>query len=206
MPSSPEVSGPRPGYGSPHPELAALLGRLTPAARERVTWRDNIPMVVTAYLTPAELPDELVTSIRCIVRVADRIVVCHVPDGQHIWPGGRREPGESHRQTAQREVHEETGWLIDLDDLRPLGFLHLRFVSPQPPDHPYPHPDFLQVVYTAPAHRHADQDPAGWRDLDGWERGHELLDPSELGAAPLSTLHRAFLTVLPAAASQDPER
>lgn len=77
-------------------------------------WPGDIPVQVSAYPTLSTLPDELITSIRCIVRVDRRIVVCHAPDEQHIWPGGRREPGETYQQTAQREVHEETGWLIDL--------------------------------------------------------------------------------------------
>jgi len=129
---------PRPGYGVRHPDLIALLARLTPAVRQRIIWPGAIPLEVTAYPTPTALPDELITSIRCIVRVNDRIVVCHAPDEQHIWPGGRREPGETYQQTAQREVHEETGWLIDPGDLQPLGFLHFRLIQPPPPDHPYP--------------------------------------------------------------------
>ncbi|MGB3441888.1 MAG: NUDIX domain-containing protein [Actinophytocola sp.] len=186
---------PRPGFGTRHPGLVDVLSRLTPSARQHIVWPGEIALRVAAYLTPAELPDELITSIRCIVRVGDRVVVCHAPDEQHIWPGGRREPGETYEQTARREVHEETGWLIDPGDLRPLGFLHLQLTEPRPHDHPYPHPDFLQLVYTAPARHHADH-PAGWVDLDGWERGHRLLPPGELATVPLTAVQRAFLDVL----------
>ena len=188
-----------PGYGIRHPDLLTLLTRLTPAAQQRIIWPGDIPLQVSAYPTPTALPDELITSIRCIVRVDHRIVVCHAPDEQHIWPGGRRETGETYQQTARREVHEETGWLIDPGDLRPLGFLHFYLIQPPPADHPYPHPDFLQLVYTAPARRHADPHATTWADLAGWEQRHQLLTPSELAAAPLTDVQRAFLKVLPAA-------
>jgi 8-oxo-dGTP pyrophosphatase MutT (NUDIX family) len=188
----------RHGYGIRHPDLLALLAGRTPAAREHIVWPGDLVLRAAAYPTPMAVPDQLVTSIRCIVRVDGRIVLCHAPDQQHIWPGGRREPGESYEETARREVHEETGWLIEPDDLRPLGFLHLYLIEPPPPDHPYPHPDFLQLVYTAPARRHASRDAASWTDLDGWERRHELLTPRQLDAAPLGVTQRAFLEALAA--------
>ena len=204
MPASPEpeVSDPpspgsRPGYGIRHPDLIAVLARLTPAAGQRIMWPGEIPLQVSAYPTPTALPDELITSVRCIVRIDNRVVVCQAPDEQHVWPGGRREPGETYQQTAQREVHEETGWLIDTGDLQPLGFLHFRYIEPQPSDHPYPHPDFLQLVYTAPARDHADQHAATWTDLAGWEQSHHLLSPRELATVPLTTVQRAFLKILP---------
>jgi ADP-ribose pyrophosphatase YjhB (NUDIX family) len=177
--------------------LADLLDRLTPTATQHIVWPGGVAVDVAAYPTPTAVPDELVTSIRCIVRVGDRIVLCHAPDEPHIWPGGRREPGETYGQTARREVHEETGWLIDPDELLLFGFLHLRLVEPPPPDHPYPHPDFLQLVYTAAAGDHADRHPTGWTDLAGWEERHELLTLPELEAVPLTAVQQAFLAVLP---------
>lgn len=193
---------PRPGYGIRHPDLIAVLAHLTPAARQRVIWPGDIPLQVSAYPTPTALPDELITSVRCIVRVDNRVVVCHAPDEQHIWPGGRREPGETYQQTAQREVHEETGWLIDASDLEPLGFLHFRLIQPQPADHPYPHPDFLQLVYTSPAYGHADQHAISWSDLAGWEQSHQLLTPRQLDTVPLTAVQRAFLKILPEALAE----
>jgi len=183
----------RPGYGLPHPELVALVGSRRPAAVDRVVWSGGIELDVAAYPTPVPPPAELITSVRCIVRVGDRFVVCRTPDGPHILPGGRREPGETYPATARREVYEETGWLIDEPDLQLLGFLHLRFVQPRPDDHPYPHPDFLQLVYTAPAHRHAGGEHTGWADLEGWEQGHDLRTGPELRADGLPATQRAFL-------------
>lgn len=187
------------------PELLALLDRLTPTARHRLVWPDGIHLEVAAYPTstglPADLVERLVTSVRCIVVVDDqivdnRIVVCRAPDEQHIWPGGRHEPGETYQQTAQREVHEETGWQIDVDRLRLLGFLHFRHLRPLPADYPFQNPDFLQLVCTAPASRHAGGRPADWVDTEGWEQGHRLLTRRELADVPLSPVQRAFLSAL----------
>ena len=133
----------RPGYGIPDPRLMALLESLSPAASDRVTWPGDIELDVSAYLSAVTLPRRLVTSVRCIVRVVDRIVLVRAPDTLKIWPGGRRQPGESYRATACREVHEETGWQIRQRDCRRLGFLSYRLLAPQPADHPFPHPDFL---------------------------------------------------------------
>ncbi len=72
-------------------------------------------------------------------------------------------------QTACREVHEETGWLVDPKSLRPLGWLHFEHLREQPVDHPWPHPDFLQVVYTG---RASDRDRGAdveWTDTEGYE-------------------------------------
>src|SRR5215211_4579751 len=69
---------------------------------------------------------------------------CRQPEAAHL-------PDKAYETTACREVYEETGWLVNETDLRPLGFLHFRYADPQPDDHPYPHPDFLHLVYTARA-------------------------------------------------------
>jgi 8-oxo-dGTP pyrophosphatase MutT (NUDIX family) len=136
-----------------------------------------------------------VISVRCIVQVGDRVVVCEAPDVQHVLPGGRRLPGETYQATARREVYEETGWLVDEADLRLLGFLHFRYVDAMPDDHPYPHPDFLQLVYTAPA-RGREGDGTGWVDLDGWELGHRLHTLADLGRLGLPAVQYAFTDVL----------
>jgi ADP-ribose pyrophosphatase YjhB (NUDIX family) len=190
------TSGARPGYGTRHPQLVDLLAGLVPAAETDLAWPGGVRVRAAAYPGATARPEALVTSVRCIVRVGDRVVLCHAPDEDHVWPGGRREPGESYEQTARREVHEETGWLLEPAPPRPLGFLHFRHTEPPPPDHPYPHPDFLQVVYTSRAVRHAD-DADTWTDLAGWERSHELLTLADLDDAAITAVQRAFLAALP---------
>ena len=145
--------GMEPGFGSRHPAIGSLLETAPPAvAVEQTSWYDGaMPLRVSAHLGQCELPELLVSSVRCMVQVDDNIVVCTTPDGADPWPGGRREPGESYWQTARREVYEETGWLIRAEGFEMLGWLHFECLCPLPDDHPYPHPDFLQVVYAAVA-------------------------------------------------------
>src|SRR5262245_32670069 len=139
----------KPGFGEPHPHLVALLTGQRPLATQRTAWIDGtVPLEIRGYAGVAALPDALITSVRCIVRVEKQIVLCTNAGGVHPWPGGRREPGESHAETARREVHEETGWRLDLTTLQPLGWLQLHHLGARKrPELPYP--DFLQLVFTA---------------------------------------------------------
>jgi ADP-ribose pyrophosphatase YjhB (NUDIX family) len=173
----------RPGFGERHPDLAVLLARHKPAATGETSWMGGtMPLRVSAYTTPIALPDELVSSVRCVVRVGDLIVFCENADGTHPWPGGRRHPGESYVDTAVREVHEETGWLLDRDSLRPLGWLHLEHLAPRRPRDPHPYPDLLQVVFRATA-THRDGGPnSSWTDTDGYERDSRLVTLDEARA------------------------
>lgn len=52
----------------------------------------------------------------------DLAVVFSVRRGEWGAPGGWREPGESVRENAVREVREESGLLVEPADLRPLGY------------------------------------------------------------------------------------
>ncbi|MFD9705509.1 hypothetical protein [Lentzea sp. NPDC059081] len=59
------------GYGARHPELVRLVDACAPVAVAEVSWLDGaMPLRVSAYAAAAELPDELITSVRCVVRVA----------------------------------------------------------------------------------------------------------------------------------------
>lgn len=142
-----------------------------------------MPLRVSAYVGEAELPDEIVTSVRCIVKVGSEIVVCTNRDGTHPMPGGRREPGESFVQTAAREVEEETGWLIRPGSFGLIGWLHLEHLKAQPADWPYPHPDFCQVVGVAEARERIGGRDSQWADTDGYELVSRLLSmPDALSA------------------------
>lgn len=173
--------GIQPGYGHRHPSLEHLLESSPPAAQDHASWGTNgkMPLAVAAHLGSADLPDELITSIRCIVGVGDRIVVCETPNGAHPWPGGRRQPGESHWQTARREVHEETGWLIEAEPFETVGWIHLRHLRDQAEDWPYPHPDFLQLVYTAETRERDGGADNNWSDVEGWETSSQLMTLAE---------------------------
>ena len=134
-----------------HPGLAAAMSVAGPVAAQEIAWAGGeMPLRVCAYLTTPVLPLELVSSVRCIVWVGDRLVFCENEDGSHPWPGGRRLEGESYADTAAREVHEETGWRIDRASLRQLGWLRLTHRGPKPPANTGPFPDFLQLIFVAP--------------------------------------------------------
>jgi len=183
---------PRLGYGSRHPELVAILQSLTPAASELTNW-GTLRLRISAYLSKRRLPDPIITSVRCLVEVDGQIVVTESPDDVNVWPGGRREPGETMRQTAVREVYEETGWQVEAESLLLLGFLHLEHLAPPPADYAYPHPDFIQLVFRCRASTRASDD---WRDLDGYVLRSWLDTPARARQHALAPVSLPFLDAL----------
>jgi len=160
---------------------------------ESTTWPGPIPIAVAAYSGGCDLPAALVSSIRCVVTVGDQVLVCQdAGPSIHIWLGGRCEAGESWLETAQREVWEETGWRLDPPSVSMLGFLHFRHLTPMPDAHPFPHPDFLQVVM----HGEATGVPRNWVDIKGYVERSWLVSPDAAMALPLSAAGRAFLGLL----------
>lgn len=199
------VGATRPGFGERHPAVTALLTSQTPVGTQKISWRGGtMPLLVSAYSCPADLPEVLVTSVRCVVRVGDRIVLCENVDGVHLWPGGRRSPGESYVDTAVREVHEETGWLLDRDNLNELGWLHLEHLAPRRPNDPHPYPDFLQVVFYGTAAERDGQPDVAWSDTDGYELRSRLVTIDEAREISTDRLALALLGVLPGGASPEP--
>jgi ADP-ribose pyrophosphatase YjhB (NUDIX family) len=166
-----------PGWGLRHPALLAVLAATAPVAVAESSWHDGrMPVRISAYVGAVDLPGELVTSVRCLVQVGGNVVVCTNRDGiSHPWPGGRRRPDETLLATAVREVHEETGWLVEPGSLRQLGWLHLEHLAPLPRDHPYPHPDFCQVVLSGRASERDGGLAVNWTDRDGYEISSQLM-------------------------------
>lgn len=205
-----EVSGPTTGpatrAGEPqgvHPALAAVLPLQQPAAEHESAWLDGaMPLRVTAYVgaehTP-RLPLEIISSIRCIVRVGDKYLLCENKSSRHPWPGGRRMAGESFAETAAREVHEETGWLLDEESLRPLGWLRLRHLGPEPEGNEGAYPDFLQLVFVGTAtERDGGLAPdAPWDDVDGYELESTLVTLEDAIERTSTDMHaQVFLELL----------
>ena len=102
-----------------------------------------------AYLGDEMPAIEYVTSARAVVFRDDSVLVVREPGDEHILPGGRLEAGESPEEAARREVIEETGWTMGPISL--IGVRHFHHLTPEPPDWPYPYPDFLQVVFVGEA-------------------------------------------------------
>ena len=176
----------RPGFGLPHPAFHELLQRRRPAVVEPVSWRDGLVRFdVAVHLSPMdEVPVELVSSARCIVRHAGRVVVCTDADGgSHVLPGGRLEPGESVTAAAAREVHEETGWRVDPASLVVVGWLHFAYRTQVDEFfRQYPHPDFVHAVFTAEGVERDGAQGGEWTDTEGYVIASRLADVDEARA------------------------
>lgn len=182
-----------PSYGERSVELSELLTRFEPAESVEAIWGNGtLPLRVTAYTSPAELPAELVVSVRCVVRRNGCVVICQEPDGKWmLLPGGMREPGETFQQTAVREVHEETGWVIDQSSLEQIGWIHYEHLRPPPAGHRYPHPDFLNVVFAGDAVVRDSDPDTEWTDTDGYIQRSVAVPPSEARRIVVPTDHLA---------------
>ena len=154
--------------------LSAALANSAAAAVQDESWDwygIPLPLRISSHIGATDLPDELVTSVRCVLAVDDSIIVCETPNDIHIWPGGRREGDESYQQTAVRELREEVGWTITPDSLVPLGFLHFEHLAVPPTDYPFPHPDFVQLIFGTWSHDSSGAPLADWTDVEGWNNG-----------------------------------
>jgi len=173
--------------------VADFLRPLTPIAVDFAVWPGGMELALTAYATGGQPPVDFVSSVRCIVSVGEQVLVC---EDRHpsvdVLPGGRCEPGESWAQTAHREVFEETGWRVDPHTLSALGFIHFRHLTPVADEHPFPHPDFFQVVRSGEG-RGAPED---WVDVEGWVLRSWLHPVTEALELPISACGRAFLSQL----------
>jgi 8-oxo-dGTP pyrophosphatase MutT (NUDIX family) len=120
-----------------------------------------------------------VTSVRAIVLSDTSVIVVRAPEGLHLLPGGRREPGEALVDTLTREVLEETGWTIG--QIRLIGIKHYHHLTPEPIGYPYPYPDFVQLVYHAVAVQYLPEA----REVDGYEIEIMLMPIAEALRLPL---------------------
>jgi 8-oxo-dGTP pyrophosphatase MutT (NUDIX family) len=147
--------GIQPGFGLSglvaNMPLAHFLMQHPPQVRETAVWNNGaMPLEINYMITSQFPPLEYVSSVRCIVFRQNELLVIHDPNGsKYVVPGGRSEPGESVEETGRREVLEETGW--KLGEMTMVGVVHFHHLAPCPPNHPYPCPDFLQLIYRAEA-------------------------------------------------------
>lgn len=172
-------------------DLAQVLLDLQPAAEEEMSyWDGRLPLRITTYICEVSPPEELVTSIRTIV-ISDPgprpwILVMRNPSGIHLWPGGRRKPGETHEQTLHREIREECGLAIDV--VFRLGFVVCHHLGPRPEGYRYPYPDFVNEVYLSLITGFLQ---AG--DVDEYELEATLVPIDELPMAEISPNQRVLL-------------
>lgn len=180
----------------PDVEFTELLAVNSPVASSRLSWMNGaMPLRLDAYFGDAMPPDDLIVSVRCIVRVGRKVLLVENSGGErHVVPGGHRNPGETYAETALREVHEETGWSVDPESLRQLGWLHFRQLGPLPAGSFEPHPDFVHLVLTGVG---THRDGHDWTDVEGVEISSHLVTVDEARNDATNELHdRLFLDLI----------
>ena len=163
--------------------LEAWRRSLTPAFEEEDRWGEN-RLLGRIYLTDRAPPEALVSSVRAVVfRGAKVVVVSHTQGAAHVVPGGRVEPGETQAAALRREVLEECGWSFTAP--RQVAVLHFHHLTPKPPGHDRPYPDFLQPVFAVEAQafdrraiKRAGEIETGSR-MTPIRRARELLEPNQ---------------------------
>jgi 8-oxo-dGTP pyrophosphatase MutT (NUDIX family) len=139
------------------PELAAFLDSRKADFGDTIVWANgDIRLNLKGYFDLQSPPDRFVLAGRAIVARGSEVLVVETPHGNHILPGGRREDGETTVAAIQREVLEETGWVID--SLRPFAVLHLQYQTPMPQNvGRVIYPDFIWHVFTAEASEYCEE-------------------------------------------------
>lgn len=132
-------------------DLAKFIHQHTPLVEESASWGQGLlPLRIISYLSAKMPPLEYITSVRTVVFQDNSVLVVRDSETSFkVTPGGRIEAGETLETTLRREVLEETGWGIINES--PLGFMHFQHLAPKLKDYPYPHPDFIQLIYVAEA-------------------------------------------------------
>jgi ADP-ribose pyrophosphatase YjhB (NUDIX family) len=89
-----------------------------------IRFADGTSADVDLIRSPHEASPGRVLAAMAFVRdeVGNLAVVHSIRRGEWGSPGGWREPGESVRENAVREVREETGLVVRADELVPLGY------------------------------------------------------------------------------------
>jgi 8-oxo-dGTP pyrophosphatase MutT (NUDIX family) len=166
----------------------AFLRDLQPAATDEVLWPGDRYLRVQTYITDNAPPSSLLTSARALVfREGQVLVLTDQSPATHILPGGRIEPGEEPRETARREVGEESGWEVVPGEQ--IGVLFFRHLQAKPDAWPYLYPVFFQVVYSATALRFNPE----LLETNGWETDARFMAPPDAVTLPLTAGERALL-------------
>lgn len=169
------------------PAVAEFLALHTHDVEDVIHWPYKISFRLRSYLSDDLPPLDYITSARTMIFRGDDIMVLANEDGEHIMPGGRREPGEALLDTLRREVLEETG--LEIEGIQRLGFSHFFHLSPKPDPYPYPYPDFFAVMHLADAGSHVP----GARLENDYEREARFVPALDMLAQVRSNGERMYL-------------
>ncbi len=160
----------------------------SPVSVEAQTWlAGEIELTVSSYITGDEPPSQLVSSVRALVFRDKSILLMQNLDGYHIHPGGRVEAGESHLDALRREIVEEAG--VEISGVRPLGFMHLRHETSNPPNFPYLYPDLFWPIFQAEYNRDSELT----LEPDDYELSSEFVPLDDLDRSILTAAELAYL-------------
>ena len=75
-------------------DIQIFLAGKRPFHETEALWADGtMPLRVRYFLSDEQPPEQLVTSVRCLVFQNDSVLALRNRKGNHILPGGRREEG-----------------------------------------------------------------------------------------------------------------
>lgn len=160
-----------------------------PVATDTASWfGGRMVFTVHTYLRPVSVPNELATSVRCVLRSGGRIMLMEDAGGRkHVLPGGRIEPGESHLEALEREILEETGHTLAAAEQ--LGACVYTHTTPRPVEYRYPYPTFVHLIYRGEAR---ERNPAV-RERHGYEVACRFMSREELESIALTDGERVFV-------------
>jgi len=105
------------------------------------------PAASGGFMVSTELPPEhLIANAYIVPRVDSQYLYIVQANGRLQFPGGKKEPGESHLDALDRELREEAG--AEVLNAAPIGHWLLRSKRKEPLHPHLPHPDSAAVVYT----------------------------------------------------------
>ena len=127
----------------------------------------------------------------CIINYKDKYLLLQrstgkTQSGKWGFPGGKQDEGESAKQAAIRETHEETGYMIPDDEIKQVDFVHHEFDETDKVDYTvYWHEADQMFVPEISPNEHSAY---SWMSLEDIKTNDDIIDTLE------EILERAILS------------